>query len=60
MTSLSRGRTVNTREMLQEQRREPMTASTTSSMSSEVSVSTEAHLRRKTELIMDYFEDSKK
>ena len=47
--------------MLQERRRENVSIhSTTSSVDSEVSVSTEAHFRRKAELVEDYFEDAKK
>ncbi len=50
-----------TLKMLQE-RKTPVsvTQSTTSSVGSQVSVSSESHMRRKVELVEDYFEDAKK
>ncbi len=46
--------------MLQERRPVNVTQSTTSSVDSTLSVSSEAHMRRKVELVEDYFEDAKK
>ena len=46
--------------MLQEQRSVNVTESTVSSVDSEVSVSTESHMKNKVELVEDYFEDAKK